>query len=72
MQQKSTTESMKSNKKLYKLYNVPRNTTIRLGETELFFHHVDGMYSYCTTQDGDIAHLAAWTEVEIVDEKRNK
>lgn len=29
------------------------------------FHHIDGMYSYCTNQDGDVVHLAAWTEVEI-------
>ena len=32
----------------------------------LTFDHVDGMYSFCMRGDGEIVHLAAWTEVEIV------
>ncbi len=32
------------------------------------FHHLDGMYSYCTDDDGHVWHLAAYAEVEIVDE----
>lgn len=63
-----------------KLYEVPNNTEVRLleeprippgappvsnGDTILFFH-VDGMYSYCKNSNGDIVHIAAWTEVEIV------
>lgn len=28
------------------------------------FHHVDGMYSYCTAlSDGAVHHFAAWTKV---------
>lgn len=52
-----------------KLYEVPRNSKIRVeGIDEVInFHHVDGMYSYCTGKDG-VIHLAAWTEVEIVEE----
>lgn len=63
-----------------KLYDVPNNSRIRvidgtvsrppgdaapLGET-LTFHHIDGMYSYCKTDDGETVHLAAWTDVEVV------
>jgi hypothetical protein len=28
------------------------------------------MYSYCKTDDGEVVHLAAWTEVEIVETKK--
>ena len=63
-----------------KLYEVPRNTKVRIldempksppGAVEikkwdvLDFHHIDGMYS-CCYKDGEICHLAAWTEVEII------
>lgn len=53
-----------------KLYDVPRNTKIRLVSTgeEIMFHHIDGMYSYCKTLTGDICHIVAWEEVEIVKE----
>lgn len=63
-----------------KLYNVPRNTKVRILEPGsvppaarvlskdevILFHRVDGMYSYCTDSKGDVVHLAAFTEVEIV------
>jgi len=53
-----------------KLYDVPRNTRIVVplkdGEQwHLNFDHIDGMYSYCTDDEGNVVHLAAWTEVEI-------
>lgn len=54
------------------LYNVPNNTRIRIKGFEedgvLFFHHIDGMYSYCTDMSGGVVHLAAWTDVEIVED----
>ena len=34
----------------------------------IFFHHIDGMYSLCRNQGGQICHLVAWQEVEIVGE----
>ncbi len=51
-----------------KLYEVPRNTTIKVVDTDLvvFFYHIDGMYSYCTDMNGRVVHLSASTEVEIV------
>lgn len=57
-----------------KLYDVPRNTRVRVLEgeerIEVLFDHIDGMYSYCKDKDGNIIHLAAWTEVEIVNENQ--
>ena len=29
----------------------------------LTFHHIDGMYSYCTTDCGQVYYLKAWTPV---------
>ena len=50
-----------------KLYDVPRNTHVELPcGTQIFFERLDGMYSVCNTKDGELCHLAAWTEVEIV------
>lgn len=65
-----------------KLYNVPRNSRIKVVSDikvppaapdieegdELNFRSIDGMYSYCTRDDGEVVHLAAWTEVEIVND----
>lgn len=50
-----------------KLYDVPRNTHVKLEgcEETILFHHIDGMYSYCTRSNGDVVHLAAWEDVEI-------
>ncbi len=31
-----------------------------------FFDHIDGMYSYCRDKQGNVVHLPAWTEVEIM------
>lgn len=48
-----------------KLYELPRNTYFRIsGEPQVyFFHHIDGMYSYCTFGDY-VIHINATTEVE--------
>lgn len=56
-----------------KLYDVPRNTRIVVtdGDDKYFyhFHHIDGAYSYCKDDDGNVVHLAAWTEVEIAEKE---
>jgi hypothetical protein len=36
----------------------------------IFFDHIDGMYSFCKTEAGDIVHLVAWQEV-IIDEDQD-
>jgi hypothetical protein len=52
-----------------KLYDVPRNSTIVLEDgEELFFHHIDGMYSLCRTKDNETVHLQAWTDVTVKEE----
>lgn len=54
-----------------KLYDVPRNTKIKVNlgfegpPTELLFNHIDGMYSVCVMETGEIIHLMATTEVEV-------
>ena len=66
-----------------KLYDVPRNSRIKVVEgdkvppfaspinkgEELNFRSIDGMYSYCTRDNGDVVHLVAWAEVKIIDPK---
>lgn len=53
-----------------KLYNVPRNTKIRVlddpNQPELLFEHIDGMYSVCYNSKNELVILAAWTQVEII------
>jgi hypothetical protein len=53
-----------------KLYNVPRDSMIKLDVgIVLKFHHIDGMYSVCTDENGKVYHIAAWEEVEVVKDK---
>ena len=32
----------------------------------IFFDHIDGMYSFCKDQSGDVVHPVAWAEVEVI------
>jgi len=53
-----------------KLYNVPRNSTIVLKEgIELKFHHIDGAYSVCTDEEGNVYHIGASEEVTVKEKK---
>lgn len=36
----------------------------------IFFDHIDGMYSLCRKRSGQLCHLVAWQEVEVVEEPR--
>lgn len=59
-----------------KLYEIPRNSKIRLeiikpDDMKLrwnmcTFGHIDGAYSYITTEDGNIVHLSAGAEVRRI------
>lgn len=50
-----------------KLYDVPRNSRISLVTgKELNFKRIDGMYSYCTDDDGNVWHIPATTEVLLL------
>ena len=52
------------------LYDVPRHNHVKILDSEddevYYFDHIDGMYSYCLNSKKEIVHLAAFTEVEIV------
>jgi hypothetical protein len=55
-----------------KLYEIPRGSLVRLAEPseadlKIWFGHIDGMYSFCKTLQGDVVHLAAWTPVEVLE-----
>lgn len=54
---------------MMKLFEVPRKSWIRLVDTgeQFFFDHLDGMYSLCLNHAGDVVHLVAWAEVEMMD-----
>jgi len=49
-----------------KLYDVPRNSMVVLKNgLELKFHHIDGMYSVCTDEEGNVYHIGASEEVNV-------
>lgn len=54
-----------------KLYDVPRNTRIKVDGQELLFHRIDGMYSLCTDEKGFMYHPAAWADVEVLETRRD-
>lgn len=68
-----------------KLYDVPRRTWVRpvqkvysppaakgvVEGDDIFFDHIDGMYSFCKDKEGNLVHMAAWTEVNIIDDPTN-
>lgn len=62
-----------------KLNDVPKGSVIvadvtddkgTTSEQEITFHHLDGMYSYCTLPSGDTAHLSVMTPLERIDGKQ--
>jgi hypothetical protein len=52
-----------------KLYELPRNTKFKIvGDTSntiLRLERIDGMFSVCWDEHGEIVHIAASAEVEI-------
>ena len=51
------------------LYQIPKGSKIKVFDNEkkkdviITFHREDGMYSVCTDEDGQIAHLSAMAPV---------
>ena len=44
----------------------PSHREFETGEI-LTFSHIDGMYSLCTDSNGNVVHIVAWAEVEVVE-----
>lgn len=56
-----------------KLYDVPRNSRVELVTgKQLNFERIDGMYSYCTDDNGNVWHIPATTEVFLVVRKQEQ
>jgi hypothetical protein len=53
------------------LYKVPNNTWIAIEGRYYLFHHIDGMYSYCTDSDGNVVHLSASANVTVMEPEGN-
>lgn len=53
------------------LYNVPPKSFILDTDTNmiLWFDHLDGMYSYCTNDEGIVYHIAGWHVVVPLKER---
>ena len=52
------------------LHRIPNNSPLRIDGRDATFHHIDGMYSYCTFDDagkGSPFHIVAWAEMEEID-----
>lgn len=49
-----------------KLLDVQRGSRIRIDDLELEFSHIDGMYSYNETDAGEVVHIKAWADVEVL------
>jgi uncharacterized FAD-dependent dehydrogenase len=54
---------------IMKLYNLPRDTFFTIQEddskTVYFLENVDGMFSYCKNEAGNVVHFSASLEVDI-------
>ena len=58
-----------------KLYECPRHSYIKIDYdstgTIYFFENLDGMYSFCRDQYGNIVYLAAYINIVVVDKPEN-
>lgn len=50
-----------------RLYEIPSDSIIRVncsdGSSHIKFHHMDGLFSFCTSELGNPVHLYATTEL---------
>ena len=50
------------------LYEIPKHSKLLIEDIEGTFFHIDGMYSYCETKNGEPFHLSASTPMKKVDD----
>ena len=53
-----------------KLYQIPKMSKIMIESSVasyVIFYHIDVAYSYCETEHGEIVHLSASTELELLE-----
>ena len=55
---------------MMKLYEVPPRTWIKIDGEKIFFDHLDGMYSYCLDEGGNVVHINASADVELLGESK--
>ena len=51
-----------------KLFELKKGDKIMFDGVIITFHHVDGMYSYCTLENGDVVHLSVMTPVKKIND----
>lgn len=51
------------------LYKVRPKSYIEVEGIQLFFDHLDGMYSYCLTNNNDVVHISAIALVTPLERK---
>lgn len=53
-----------------RLLDLPRDTWCKTSDgTKFKFHHIDGMYSYCSLPDGEVFHLCFdYVPPEVLDD----
>ena len=49
-----------------KLFELNKGDKIIVDGVTVTFDHVDGMYSYCTLENGDVVHLSVMTPVKKI------
>jgi hypothetical protein len=59
-----------------KLIDIPQNSKVICqcsdGSNYLIFKHIDGMYSYCLTEKGGVAHLYCMQELSELPDRSYK
>jgi hypothetical protein len=50
------------------LFLLDKGSKIRVGDTLITFHKLDGAYSYCTDEEGNVHHLSVTTPLILGDD----
>lgn len=51
-----------------KLFEIEKGSKIKWDGEIITFQHLDGMYSYCTLENGDVVHLSAMTPLRKIND----